>query len=359
MSASPRPVGFYVHHHGSGHANRCRLLASRLPEAVSVHVFTSAPDSFVGWSRGTIHVLPPDTSPDRDPSLDLLDGAVIHYAPTDLPGLQDRMAILAGWFATARPSLFVVDLSVEVALFARLCGVRTALVRLHGHRDDPAHLAAFRLAHRLFAPFPAALEDAHTPEWVREKTTYLGAFSRYDGRTETRHAAREALGIPQTARVVTIINGTGGGAQVQARWRDVARATPTWTFRLVGVVDDAEDGPANLTSVGFVTDTYPQLKAADVVIGSGGTNTMMEIGAARVPYLSVPEPRPFDEQLCKMRALAALGLTRIVDPDLPPAAWSALLEHTRVMDTSGWDNLFDAASPAIDPFRDDCADRLK
>ena len=267
------------------------------------------------------------------------------------------MAILAEWFAAARPSLFVVDLSVEVTLFARLCGVRTALVRLHGHRDDPAHLAAFHLAHRLFAPFPPALEDTHTPEWVREKTTYLGAFSRYDGRTDTRQAAREGLGIPQAAKVVTVINGTGGGAQVPANWRDVALAAPTWTFRLVGVIDAAAAGPPNLTRVGFVPDTFPHLKAADVVIGSGGTNTMMEIGAARVPYLSVPEPRPFDEQQCKMRALASVGLTHLLDPDLPAAEWPALLERVRHMDTAGWDTLFAHPSSACDPFREVLTDR--
>ena len=353
----PSPVGFYVHHQGSGHANRCRLLAARLPEDVPVHVFTSAPASFAGWTRGRVHDLPPDTSSDRDPSLDLLDDAVLHYAPVDLPGLQQRMALMASWFAAARPSLFVVDLSVEVALFARLCGVRTALVRLHGHRDDPAHLAAFRLAHRLLAPFPATLEDAHTPAWVREKTTYLGAFSRYDDRTETRQAARAQLGIPRSARVVTIINGTGGGAQVPAKWQAIAAAAPTWTFRLVGVVEDTGSGPQNLTTVGFVTDTFLQLKAADVVVGSGGTNTMMEIGAARVPYLSMPEPRPFDEQLCKMRALAARGLTHILDPDLPVTEWPSLLERMRVMDTSGWDTLYAGGSSPSDPFREALTDR--
>lgn len=348
---SPRPVGFYVHHHGSGHANRTRLLAARLAPGVPVHVFTSAPEAFADWTRGTVHPLPADTVPERDPRQDLLSDEVLHYAPVDLAPLQDRMALLANWFATARPEYFVVDLSVEIALFARLCGVRTALMRLHGHRDDPAHRAAFGLAEHLLAPFPEILEDAHTPAWVRRKTTYLGAFSRYDARTESRSEARRQLALPDEARVLTVVNGTGGGAQDQSRWTAIARACPDWIVLLVGFLSATGGSVPNLRPVGRVADTFPYLKAADVVVGSGGTNTMMEIGAARVPFLSLPEKRPFGEQRCKMEALARLGLTEIGDPELPPRSWPALLEHVRRMDTSDWDLVFVKNAEADDPFR--------
>ena len=319
----PRPVAFYVHHHGSGHANRTRLLCEQWPDAAPLHVFTSAPERFAGWEGATVHTLPPDFVCTRDPAKDLLDNRILHYAPVDLPPLQQRMAILASWITQHHPSLFIIDLSVEVALFVRLCGVRVALMRLHGHRDDPAHVAAFQLADRLIAPFPPALEDVHTPDWVREKTVYLGTFSRYDDRLETKEQCRQQLGLDTQQKVVTIINGAGGGAQVQSRWEAAAQSSPEWTFMLVGKVVSSTGQAENLRVVGRVADTYPYLKAADVVIGSGGTNTMMEVGAAQAPYLSVPEPRPFDEQLCKMEALAKLGLTRISPGRVDD--WSGLL----------------------------------
>lgn len=350
-SPSPRPVAFYVHHHGGGHANRTRLLAAHWPDDSPLHVFTSAPERFAGWSEGTVHSLPPDfsgTRPDgirdsvtlRDPALDLLQDRILHYAPVDLPVLQQRMAVLAGWIAEYRPRLFIVDLSVEVALFARLCGVRVALVRLHGHRDDPAHVGAFQLADRLIAPFPPELEDAHTPEWVRRKTIYLGAFSRYDERRETKADYRKQLDLTERQKVVTAINGLGGGAQVQHEWEAIARATPEWTFLLVGKVETSSRVLTNLRFIGRVADTFPYLKAADVVVGSGGTNTMMEVGAARVPFLSRPEERPFGEQVCKMRALERLGLTRIVPERIDPGNWSSLLAAAAAMEVSGWDILF-------------------
>ena len=338
--ADLRPVAFYVHHHGSGHATRTKLLAARWPTDAPLHVFTSAPERFRDWRGGSVHPLPLDVDDDRDPAQDLLDGQVLHYAPVDLPPLQQRMALMAQWIATHRPSLFVVDLSVEVALFTRLCGCRTALVRLHGRRDDPAHLAAFRLADQLIAPFPAALDDAHTPDWVRDKTHYLGTFSRYDDRHESRADCRQQLGIPPQAQLAVVINGQGGaGTQVKTPWNAIAKAHPTWTFLLVGKLDAPTDPPANLVYAGFVADTFPYLKAADVVVGSGGTNTMMEVGAARVPFLSQPEPRPFDEQLCKMQALERLGLTRIVPEDTGVEAWGSLLAGARRMDVSGWEEL--------------------
>ena len=337
---SPRAVGFYVHHHGSGHANRTRLLADRMPPNVPVHVFTSAADRFAGWERGIVHALPPDTTPGRNPENDLLQKEILHYAPVDAPGLQERMARMATWIAEHRPALFVVDLSVEVLLLARLCGAPTALVRLHGHREDPAHQAAFRLAGKLIAPFPPALDDAHTPEWVRRKTHYLGAFSRYDGRSESRAACRRELMLPAERRVLTVINGTGGGAQEISRWEAVARSCPDWTLLLVGKLATPQRTPENLRCVGYVADTFPYLKAADVVVGSGGTNTMMEVGAARVPFLSLPEPRPFDEQLCKMRALERLGLTRIVEATLPAGEWGELLQNALDQDTRGWEEVF-------------------
>ncbi|MGB3799642.1 MAG: glycosyltransferase, partial [Lewinella sp.] len=180
----------------------------------------------------------------------------------------------------------------------------------------------------------------HTPDWIREKTRYLGGFSRYDDRTESVAECRQALNLPPTARIATVVNGSGGGAQEVSHWQAIARACPHWTFLLVGQVPVMEELPPNLKRVGFVDDTFPYLRAADVVVGSGGTNTMMEVGAARRPFLSMPEPRPFDEQVCKMKALERLQLTRVVETDLPPAKWPDILESTAGLDTGGWELIF-------------------
>ena len=336
MSPDPAPIAFYVHHHGSGHAQRTRIIAERWPTAAAIHVFTSAPQHFADWPADRVHALPMDTDPTRDDQRDHLTGQVLHYAPVNCEGVQQRMRLIADWIAAAKPALFVVDLSVEIALFARLCSVPVALVRLHGFRSDPAHQAAFRLADVLVAPFPDRLEDDHTPDWVREKTIYLGAFSRYDDRTEDRAACRRLLGCREDEQVVVVINGSGGGHNSSRYWSRVARANPNYRWLLVGKLAGQDETPPNLERVGYVDDTFPYLKAADIVIGSGGTNMMLEIAAAGARFLSIPEQRPYSEQYCKMKALQHQGLTRMVSADLKPAEWAKWLFRANDLIPERW-----------------------
>lgn len=341
-----------MHHHGAGHANRCYLLAKYWP-LERVHVFTSAVEKFADWEGGNVHVLPMDTELGRDPNKDLLKDQVLHYAPIDLPGLSKRMSTIAAWIAEYQPLLFIVDLSVEVALFVRLCGVRVALVRLHGKRDDPAHQAAFGIADYLLAPFPPELEDMHTSQWVRDKSLYLGAFSRYDDRKLDRSEAAYQIGFDDQRPLVVIINGSGGDRQDQDYWQAVAAENQDFVWWSVGLTDSRTTPLENYQDIGFVGDTFPHLRAATIVIGSGGTNTMMEIGAARARYISLPEARPFEEQYYKMKALERLGLTVVLSDRPAPQAFSPLLVKAQGINTEGWDALFakDGLVEAIDQLR--------
>ena len=340
-SPPPAPIGFYVHHHGSGHATRCRQIAAAWPDASPIHVFTSAPRYFSDWQGGTVHALPMDTEVGRDPAGDTLEGQIVHYAPVGLHAVSRRMATMATWIAERQPKLFVVDVSCEVTLFARLCGARVALVRLHGFRRDLAHVAAFQLADVLLAPFPPSLEDEHTETWVREKTIYLGLFSRYDDRTESKAAAVAAIGADKYRgqTLVTVVNGSGGSDRRVAFWEEVARDNPDHHFLLLGHLDAEASPVANVTTVGYAADTYPYLKSADVIVGSGGTNTMSEIGAATGRYLSLPEPRPFNEQVYKMRALERYGLTRVVALDADAKDWTKWLRRAGDLRPARWREL--------------------
>ena len=122
----------------------------------------------------------------------------LHYAPRNHRGLQNRIATLAQWIARYRPALLVVDVSVEVAMLARLAGVRTIYVRLAGNRDDRAHRQAFLSAHKLLAPFHADLDETSTPDWVRNKTVYA------PGITQTLSGVQ----IDETR--ILVVSGSGG-----------------------------------------------------------------------------------------------------------------------------------------------------
>ncbi|TXM88962.1 hypothetical protein FV222_27210 [Methylobacterium sp. WL103] len=163
-----RPVGYYVHHQGAGHWQRACLIAREMKRPCTLIGTLAAFDR--GGAPGATLDLPDDRLPEG--GFDGRDGAetrpeAFHYAPLGLPGLRDRMAAIAAWIAEADPVLLVVDVSVEVALFARLLSVPVLIVRLAGTRDDRPHLEAFRSAERLIAPFPSVLDGADLLDALR------------------------------------------------------------------------------------------------------------------------------------------------------------------------------------------------
>ena len=118
---------------------------------------------------------------------------VLHWAPRHDPGLAARSAAVAEWIRRARPSLVVVDVSVEIAVLSRLCGVPVVVLAMPGVRTDRTHGLAYDLADALLAPWP---EAAHTDGWPaawRAKLWAVGGLSRFDGRRASRRSARSPV----------------------------------------------------------------------------------------------------------------------------------------------------------------------
>ena len=187
-----RPIGYYVHHHGAGHRARAQAIADA----------STWPITLLGTGVGEAGIDLADDRPvsGRFDGVDASGGrpAALHYAPIDHDGVRMRVARVAQWIATERPALMVVDVSVEMAMLARLASVPTVCVRLNGERNDAPHVAAFRSATALLAPFHADLELASTPTWVRERTCYLPGITQ---------AAPGAM--PSSGRILVVF-GRGG-----------------------------------------------------------------------------------------------------------------------------------------------------
>ncbi len=226
-------------------------------------------------------------------------------------------------------------------------------MRQHGDRSDLPHLCGYDAAYKLFAPYPEILELGGVPSWIRDKTIYSPGFSRYSQSKETKLGAREKLNISPQQEVVLVINGKGGGKYSVAKIAAAARATPEWLWLTVGKVDerkcpelkgifhsrrerDYDNLPSNVSVLGWCEDTYLYLKAADVAIASGGHNTVMEIGTAQVPFLCIPELRPFQEQQIKARLLEKLGLCFCSEtfPDADSAR--LVLNKLKQLDVNQW-----------------------
>ena len=341
-----RPVGYYLHHQGIGHWQRATALARRMRRPC-VLLGTIPPDQR-RLAPCPVVDLPDDAI--RDPARhgDLAGVPGLHYAPLGHDGMRRRAAGIAGWIAAERPALLVVDVSVEVAMLARLCATPFVYVRLNGRREDPPHLAAFRAAEALLAPFPALLETPGAPAWVLRKTVHTGFLAASPA------PASGGGGI-------VVVFGRGGGGGDGAALAAAVRATPGHSWRVLGpVVADSAAPPPNLALLGWRSDAPAILAEADLVIGGAGDGLVAEVAALGKRFLCLPEPRPFSEQVDKAARLAALGAA-VVRPAWPAAeAWPALLREVAGLDPGRIAALHDpGALDRAASFIDAAADRAE
>lgn len=326
-----RPIGYYVHHHGAGHRARGRIVADAAGGRI-----TLLGTGLAGQTGSHDFVDLPDDR--RDATFDGADATAnrpdaLHYAPVGHDGVRRRVAAMTAWIAEARPAVMVVDVSCEVAMLARLASVATVYVRLAGRRDDVPHLEAFRGAAMLVCPFAQALDDPATPGWVGEKTLYCpGLVERPD-----RCAVEQGT--------VLVVVGQGGATSDGAVWARAARATPEWSWTVIGPCSTPAAVPGNLVLAGWVPNAAQRISQAQIVVGGGGDGVVGAVLAAGRPFICVPEARPFDEQRCKAARLVAAGAA-ILCEEAGSANWAALIaqaQRLRPEDSAALDSATGAA----------------
>lgn len=332
MSAAP--IGYYVHHHGEGHRRRAMAIAASAPGRLTL-IGTG-----VAELEGPFETLElPDDRIVGEQAFAGIDGAgerpaALHYAPVHHEGVRARVRAVAGWIAMARPALMVVDVSVEIAMLARLCATPTVYVRLAGARWDEAHLDAFRGARALIAPFDRRCEEADTPGWVLDKTHNLPGLGAATGRAA------------KTGDVVLVAFGRGGARTTARDVSEAARATPERRWRVIGPMAEPVAPPANLEVAGWVERAEDEIAEAGVVVGGAGDGVLSAAAAGARPFVCVAEDRPFGEQRAKARALAKASAA-VVLPAWPEAArWPRILDQAAALDTSRIAEFHDPEGPA-------------
>lgn len=311
-------IGYYVHHQGAGHLTRARCIAAATDEPVTALTsldLTTDPRPFADWVS-----LPRDDHPDEH-GTDPTAGGALHWAPHGAPGYTERMARLAGWLGEVRPSVVVVDVSVEVTLLVRLLGVPVVVVAGAGRRDDLAHDLVHRAATAILAPWPAGvMAPEHLEPW-RAKVTYAGAMSRFDGRCPVP----VPVAPPRCPRAALLLVGRGGAAGDVMDLDAVRRCTPGWRWRVAGPDDWA--GPEELWTL---------VVGSDVVVCHAGQNVLAEVAAARRPAVVVARPRPFGEQRATASALDDAGIAVGLDTWPEPERWRDLLDRAVALGGEGW-----------------------
>ncbi|MCS5735217.1 glycosyltransferase [Herbiconiux daphne] len=387
-------IGYYIHHVGSGHLARAAAIAAQLSEPVTGLSSLARPAGWIGdWVRlarddGAVadvaeaagaevagagvagaevagaeaagaEAAGADVAGAEAAGADVAGADVagaeapdaagrLHWVPVGDAGLRDRMAQVSQWIAETAPSVLVSDVSVEIALLARLHGVAVVTIALPGRRDDEAHRLGFAVSSVLLSAWPpeatgmlTGLDDA-----AAQKHVAVGAISRFvpergAGAREPEPAAerelkhehehehepeseRQPLGSTRARRVL-VLNGSGGDdltADAVAR----ARAqTPGWHWDVIG------GGTGR-----WCDDPWPLILAADVVVSHAGQNAVAEIAAARRPAVIVPQARPHDEQQHTAAVLAGGPWPAVVVDSFATADWPRALTEAQRLDGRDW-----------------------
>lgn len=289
-------IGFYAHHHGSGHVHRCRAIMAALDRPAQLLSTDPSADVVLVDDAGA------SISGDRDAH------GTLHHVPPGHAGLRGRMAQIAAWIDEHRPAAFYVDVSVEVALLARLMGVPVITLAMPGVRDDAAHQLGYRQAAAIIAAWPNWVP---LPEHLRAhgpRVHQVGGISRFRGVEDVIDGD------------VVVLSGRGGSGWTRGQWDAVQEACPGRSFLFLGG-DTA------------VADPLPYLAGARVVVTAGGQNSVADIAVADTPALVLPQERPFAEQHATAALLDAAGLA-VVRSQFPAAAdWPDLLDVTNSLDS--------------------------
>jgi predicted glycosyltransferase len=328
------PIGYYVHHHGEGHRSRALAIAH-----AASGCFTLIGTGLAGRTEGIDCLDLPDDRLPGSRAFDGEDGAddrsfVLHYAPLHHASVRARVGILADWIRRMSPSLLVVDVSVEIAMLARLAATPTIYVRLGGDRVDLPHLEAFSGARALLAPFHEDLDQATGVNWVHAKTRY------FPGLTTARWAANSPL--PNTVLAVYGAGGPMGDGEALAA---AARATPTLDWRAIGRVSQPTEKPANLALLGWVDNADEEIASAGVLIGSAGDGLVSTAIATQRPFICIAQARPFNEQFSKARRLDDCGAAVVLERWPAASDWPELIAAARALEPEALARLHDPDGP--------------
>ena len=135
--------------------------------------------------------------------------------------------------------------------------------------------------------------------------------------------------------MIVVVQGKGGVCLDGEKLAAAARATPELRWRVIGPATIPATIPANLGIFGWIDNPQVEIAQAGVVVGGAGDGVVNAVLMAQRPFVCLPEERPFDEQVCKARRLAALGAAVTLTTWPAPTVWRSIFERARVNHNPG------------------------
>lgn len=313
-------LGYYAHHHGSGHCRQIDKLAALLPvDAKSqLIVFTSlSPDDYSFSSLDKQQII--RLQAEDECADDVLKGrageyfqpASLHYSPVGNSNIQKRSHQILDTIYQHHIDLMVIDVSVEVAMLCRAASIPYLYIRLPGIRDDTPHLNAFAGALALLAPYPRLLEANLTPEWVGKKTLYLDFINTTQQKELTYHEFIRILEKLNTLNlkdweedaptIITVIKGYGGHKAIDMKLPELRRLLPNAFIISLGPIND--NMRCHVDIAAQVNDVTPFIQHSDYLLMACGLNAVAQAYDYATPLVVLPDDRPHQEQEVMAQAL--------------------------------------------------------
>jgi UDP-N-acetylglucosamine:LPS N-acetylglucosamine transferase len=84
--------------------------------------------------------------------------------------------------------------------------------------------------------------------------------------------------------------------------------------------------------VGWTNDPLREIAASEIVVGAAGDGLVNAVIAIGRPFICIPEPRPFGEQVQKARSLGEARAAVVVEAWPQVWEWARLLEQVQNID---------------------------
>jgi len=326
-------IGYYAHHHGSGHCRQADKLAALLLDEAREQfiVFTSLNvDTYRFTAIDETQIVRLHAEDERTD--DVLAGrageywqpASLHYSPIGNTDIQKRSHQILDTIFQRKIDLMIIDVSVEVAMLCRAASIPYLYVRLPGNRDDIPHISAFAGALALLAPYPQELESSHTSGWVSQKTLYLDfiyshntKLSTYDDFIETlvrlkndnadvisknllhesTSSTHQSIGVP----IVTVLKGYGGHKTIDEKLPELRALLPNAFIISLGPIE--QDKRRYVDIAAHADDVTPFICHSDYLVMACGLNAIAQAYHYDTPLIVVPDDRPHNEQDVMAQAL--------------------------------------------------------
>jgi len=278
-------IGYYAHQHGSGHCNFAEIFSEVFRDEMVV--FTSQTFEF---SKNSKIFKLADENPDGSAFTgnQIEPPSYLHYSPVGQQSIKVRSLQLLKHIVELDIHFLIVDVSAEISALCRAASVPYAYVRLPGERNDSAHLEAYKGAVFLLAYFPRNFEMDSTPDWVKKKTIYLGFLSKKNHGCGTRE-------LSHRIQQITVISGNGGNKNLQHFIPKLLERFEEAKIKLLGNYENQYSN-SRLHYFGFIRQPEKEILGSDLIVANCGLNTVSELTQIPIPYIAIPEDRPFDEQ---------------------------------------------------------------